>query len=89
MSESNSGENVTEAIKAALFAGNKIEAIKLYREHTKLGLAESKAAVEALEEELRRVSPESFPTPRPKAQGCSVKLLVVLALGGALWWLLA
>jgi ribosomal protein L7/L12 len=30
-------------------AGNKIEAIKLYREHTGLGLKESKDAVEALE----------------------------------------
>lgn len=37
------------AIRAALAAGNKIEAVKLMREATGLGLAESKAAVERLE----------------------------------------
>jgi len=37
------------AVLAALSRGNKIEAIKLYREATGLGLAESKDAVEAME----------------------------------------
>src|SRR5690349_17103825 len=47
-------EDQAAAVKRALFAGNKIEAIKLYREQMKVGLAESKAAVEALEAELRQ-----------------------------------
>lgn len=38
-----------EAIRAALGSGNKIMAIKLYRAATGLGLAEAKAAVEAME----------------------------------------
>ncbi len=38
-----------EAIRGALLAKNKIMAIKLYREATGLGLAESKDAVEAME----------------------------------------
>lgn len=37
------------AVVAALAGGNKIEAIKLYRDATGLGLAESKDAVEAME----------------------------------------
>lgn len=69
MSESNP-EDQAAAIKAALFAGNKIEAIKLYREQTKLGLAEAKAAVEKLEAELCQSSPESF-TAAP-AKECGV-----------------
>jgi ribosomal protein L7/L12 len=36
-------------VKAQLRKGNKIEAIKIYREATGLGLKEAKEAVEALE----------------------------------------
>lgn len=36
-------------IKSLLQRGNKIEAIKIYREATGVGLAEAKAAVEAIE----------------------------------------
>jgi len=38
-----------ESIHELLAAGRKIEAIKLYREHTGAGLAEAKAAVEAIQ----------------------------------------
>ncbi len=37
------------AVQAALRSGNKIEAIKLYRELTGLGLAEAKDAIEKAE----------------------------------------
>lgn len=40
--------NVDDALEAALRAGNKIEAIKLYREKTGLGLAEAKSAIDAM-----------------------------------------
>jgi large subunit ribosomal protein L7/L12 len=40
--------DVRTRIDAALKAGNKIEAIKLMREATGMGLAEAKAAVEAM-----------------------------------------
>jgi len=40
------------AVVAALRAGNKIEAIKLHREATNLGLRESKDAVDLLEKKL-------------------------------------
>src|SRR4051812_32418252 len=41
------------AVNEALFAGNKIQAIKLYREQMKVGLAEAKRAVEQIEGQLR------------------------------------
>lgn len=53
-------ENTLEGIKAALFGGEKIKAVKLYRENTKVGLAEAKEAVEKLEDELRGDTPEKF-----------------------------
>ena len=48
------------AIETAIFAGRKIEAIKLHRQATRSGLAEAKRAVEDLEVDLRRSAPENF-----------------------------
>jgi hypothetical protein len=42
-----------ESIKDALRRGNKIEAIKLLREHTNVGLTEAKKMVEILETDRR------------------------------------
>ena len=56
-------------IKEALYRGRKIEAIKKYRRATGMGLAEAKAAVEKLEEELRATRPENF-LPQPERRGC-------------------
>jgi ribosomal protein L7/L12 len=66
-------------IKEALFKGNKIEAIKLYRDGTNLGLKESKEAVEKIEDALRLQYPEKFTAKVNK--GCVVMLL---GLGGLL-----
>lgn len=66
-----------QAIEAAVFAGNKIEAIKLYREATGVGLAEAKEAVEAKEASLRQKHPEKFTASRKK--GC-VGVVAVLGL---------
>jgi ribosomal protein L7/L12 len=55
-------------IQEALFKGDKIEAIKLYRDGTNLGLKESKEAVEKLELELRKAAPERF-TAKPSVFG--------------------
>ncbi len=43
-----------EQIKALLRSNNKIEAIKVYREATNLGLKEAKDAVDAIEREMRK-----------------------------------
>jgi len=65
-------------IKAAIFRGRKIEAIRLHRECTGMGLAESKDAVETLEANLRSTSPHEFAAAATASgRGC---LGVVLAL---------
>ena len=43
-----------EDVRACIRGGNKIQAIKIYRERTGLGLKESKDAVEAMEREMQR-----------------------------------
>jgi hypothetical protein len=72
-------EDKLTAIREALFQGQKIQAIKLYRKCTGSGLAEAKAAVEKLETELRAASPENFTTPAP-GKGCSGVLVGVCAV---------
>lgn len=52
-----------EQIKDCLFQGNKIEAIKIYRQFAATSLADAQAAVEQLEDELRGVTPEKFSRP--------------------------
>lgn len=83
--EPSSPEDHAEQIKQALFAGEKIEAIKLYREQTKLGLAESKTAVETLERELRSTSPGSFTAPASKGCG-GMTSVILLCIGAGIWW---
>src|ERR1043165_2032660 len=55
-----SAPDLSHAIREAILAGNKILAIKLYREQTGLGLAEAKDAVERMESQLQNLS-----APRP------------------------
>lgn len=71
-----------------LFAGRKIEAIKLYREQVKPGaeLAEAKAAVEQLEAGLRATHPEKF-TPAAQKTGCTTVLALLAVLVMVLAWL--
>ncbi len=69
-------------LHALIFRGRKIEAIKLHREHTGLGLKEAKDAVEAIEAALRKQSPEKFSAP-PKSGGCASVIVGCCALGAA------
>jgi hypothetical protein len=71
------------AITQALQQGNKIEAIKLYRDFTGLGLKDSKDAVEQLESSLRAKNPDQF-VPPPKAKGCLVVLLLFALAAAAI-----
>ena len=84
MTEPGIPESDAEAIREAIFAGRKIEAIKRLRESTHLGLAEAKTMVEQLEEELRKKSPEKF-TAKP-AGGCSMTTALFIA-GVAIAWI--
>ncbi|MCI0334853.1 MAG: ribosomal protein L7/L12 [Planctomycetes bacterium] len=69
-------------IQAAIFAGQKIPAIKLYRKASGQGLKEAKDFVEALEAELRRTDPTKFTA--PAAKGCSISVFCVILLLGTL-----
>jgi len=70
-----------------LFAGKKIDAIKLYRERVEpgAGLKEAKDAVERLEAELRAQHPERF-SAKAKS-GCTAVLAALAAIVVALVWL--
>ena len=78
-------EDHADAIKREIFAGRKIQAIKLYREQVSVGLAEAKDAVEKLEAELRASSPERFTAPLGK--GCFAVLVLGLLIGSVGWML--
>lgn len=75
-----------QAIAELLFQGRKIEAIKLYREATREGLAESKQAVEAFEAELRESDPQRFTA---KPAGCGAAAVLMLLAVAGVWVLLS
>lgn len=70
-----------------LFKGEKISAIKLFREQVQrgAGLAEAKEAVEKLEAGLRAQHPEKFTVPAKKS-GCAAVLAVLAVLFVVLVW---
>jgi hypothetical protein len=84
MPQSLSDEQVQQ-ISAAVFAGRKIEAIKLYRQATRLGLKESKDFIEALEVRLRQESPGEFTAP-PRAAGCSSTAAMLAVAAAAIYF---
>lgn len=69
-------DETRDQIDAELFAGRKIQAIKLYRDATDVGLREAKDAVEAREAGLRVSAPERFAT-RAKG-GCMTMIALIL-----------
>ena len=71
-------------IEAPLFAGRKIEAIKLLREFSGCGLAEAKQILDEHERVLRAQAPERFTS--PSGRGCA---LAAILLAGFLALLLA
>jgi hypothetical protein len=78
MSASMSDDDV-QRIMAAVFAGQKIQAIKLYRQATKSSLVDAKNFVEALQDRLWEESPEKFTTP-PSKGGCARSAAILLSL---------
>ena len=79
-------ENTLTLIKDALFRGQKIEAIKLYREATNVGLAEAKTEVEKMEADLRASSPEKFTAPATKTGCFGVLVAVFVVTVAAIAW---
>ncbi|AKC81561.1 hypothetical protein IMCC26134_00015 [Verrucomicrobia bacterium IMCC26134] len=62
-------ETQIASLSEPVFRGRKIEAIKLHRELTGMGLKESREAVEELELSLRASSPDKF-VAGPQGKGC-------------------
>jgi ribosomal protein L7/L12 len=77
--------NDIDEIEAALFAGERIQAIRLYRGATREGLKEAKDFIDALEAELRRTEPGRFTA--PPAKGCGTTALILLAAVAVLTWI--
>jgi hypothetical protein len=69
-----------QQIEKEIFAGRTISAIKLHREATGAGLAESKNAVQDMEVDLRRQMPERFVGGAQTKSGCFGVLVCVAAI---------
>ena len=68
------------AIQEHLAGGRMIEALKVYREATGVGLKEAKDAMEAYQEKLRAESPEQFPEcSKSGCMGAVVLFAMILA----------
>ena len=74
-----------QTIENAIFAGRRIEAIKLHRQATGSELVDAKRAVEDMEVDLRRGSPEKF-VAGAENKGCmGVLVCAALVLISAVW----
>jgi hypothetical protein len=74
-----------QEIEREMFAGRKISAIKLYRKVTGTGLVEAKQAIEDMEVDLRRRSPENFISSGSKSgclgvMACAASIVAVVVL---------
>ena len=69
-----------DQIGNALAAGNKIEAIKLYREATGKGLKESKDFVDALVTKLAAQDPRKYANVAAQGKGCGAALILISAV---------
>ncbi|MBI5774409.1 MAG: hypothetical protein HZA89_11785 [Verrucomicrobia bacterium] len=78
------------AIKDLLLHGEKIAAIKLYRECAGCQLIEAKTEVESIEAVLRKIAPEKFTAPPKSGKGCLIAFILfdLLAVAGVVLWLL-
>lgn len=74
------GDTYSQAVKNAVDAGHKIEAIKIYREETGVGLKEAKDAIDHLAME-RTPTTDNTDMREPGSGGASaIKLVVLVAV---------
>lgn len=76
------GDDLLDAIGPLLAEGRKIEAIKIYREQSGVGLKQAKEAVEALQRGEAVALDPVTPAQPESSQGCSLPLLLLLLLVG-------
>ena len=75
-----------QSFAEAVYAGNKITAIKQLREVSGLDLKDSKEIIDRLESELRVAHPERFA--RSRKSGCFVLLILMFPVAVVVWFLL-
>lgn len=76
-----------ERVRSLVLEGNKIQAIKLYREATDASLRESKVQIEQLIDELRISHPKQMAV--TESTGCAGMLLLgILPFGGIVYALI-
>lgn len=81
--ESGVNEDQTQnEILAKVREGKKLEAIRILREHSGMGLAECKTQIEALEDEMAANDPEFARILSKRRTGCL--MMVALVVGGLL-----
>ena len=69
---------VSEKIELLIYEGKKIDAIKVVREITSMGLKESKEHIDNLIIELYEKNPDKFKHDPTKAKGCGTAALFFL-----------
>ena len=82
MADELSDEQIEE-ISEALAGGNKIEAIKIYREATGKGLKDAKDFIDALIPKLIEQDPEKYDKIAKTGGGCASMVVFALLLTGA------
>jgi hypothetical protein len=82
MSDSEPDQQMIEEITQALASGQKIQAIKLYREATGKGLKEAKEFIDQLIPALVEKDPERFSKLNSGASGCGSAVLLLAVLAG-------
>ncbi len=85
MTEDSSGlpPGVMEEVLELIYSGQKIEAVKRYREMRGVSLVESKQFIEQLTAKLKEESPDKF-VERPGGFGCIGFVLLLVAASCAL-----
>lgn len=77
---------VRKQILEAIASGRKIEAIKIHRSATQLGLKESKDFIDALEIELRKEHPEMFKSSANSGCGTATVLFFMASSWFYFWF---
>ena len=80
-------EDVPQELQDLIFAGQKIQAIKLAREKKGWGLKEAKEQIEGIEAKLRERCPDRF-TASASGSGCLGVVLAAVAIAGVVGLLL-
>jgi hypothetical protein len=73
-------------VTAALTAGRKIEAIRLYRRHAGCDLKQAKQAVEAVQAQVRAAHPHLAPGEVPRRGSAWPWITMAIGLGIVFWF---